>query len=51
MHFAGGVAYHPAHGGIPRIPYLTHVSDDDWAFLAPFLTLMWKRVLPVLGLG
>jgi transposase len=25
---------------IPRTPYPTDVSDDEWAFLAPYLTLM-----------
>ncbi|MDP9363982.1 MAG: IS5/IS1182 family transposase, partial [Chloroflexota bacterium] len=24
----------------PRKPYPTDVSDDEWAFVAPYLTLM-----------
>ena len=30
----------------PRKPYLTDISDEDWAFAAPYLTLMRRSSIP-----
>ncbi len=30
----------------PRKPYLSDVSDDEWAFVAPYLTLMDEAAPP-----
>lgn len=40
MHFGPRVTYHPVMDTPPRTPYPTDVSDDEWTFLVPYLTLM-----------
>ncbi len=36
--FWGAVAWRDGHH--PRTPYASDVADEEWAFLAPYLTLM-----------
>lgn len=40
MHFRDGIAYPFLQGYLPPHPLPSDVADDEWAFLAPSLTLM-----------
>ena len=40
MHFGDGVAYPSRHGNATPHSLPPDVSDDEWAFLATYLTLM-----------